>query len=135
MNAPEFIYLAFAVYCALFGIYDGIMWYLAIKDEHAIPKVHPHWPATAMRILVAGVFCLMASDNWAEWTKNLVALGAVLSFFHNGFYYETRRLLDKPKGYWFFGQSTTSTGLIEFNGVVRTMLAIIGTMMYFFWDL
>lgn len=135
MSADQFIYIAFATYCSLFGIYDGIMWHLSRKEPGVIPKIHPHWPAFIMRVLVAGVFCLMIADNWMEWTKDLVALGAVLSFYHNGFYYETRRLIDKPEGYWFLGQSNTSTGWIELNGPVRTMLMIIGTLMYFYWEI
>lgn len=134
MTDKQFIYLAYAVFCIFFGIYDGILYYLANKEKK-MPKLHPHYPAIAMRVLVAAIFCMFINSSWWGMLKDLAALGAVLSFYHNGFYYETRRILDKPKGYWFFGQSTTSTGLLEFNGLVRTILLVAGTIAYFFWEI
>jgi len=134
------ILAVWASYLALQAIYDGKMWYLARKDERTVEslKTHPHVISITSRIMVALLLSLLLRliehETFWQQIKSVIGLGAMLPLIFDGVYYETRKRIDAPKGYWFFGQSTTSTGTIDFKPVMRIVLFIIGILFYFFHE-
>ncbi len=60
-----------------------------------------------------------------------VGLLFIYPFFHDGFYYECRKDIDKPS-YNFFSTSKESTAVMEFSWPVRLTLFLIGVSCFIF---
>lgn len=95
-------------------------------------NLHPYY--TIVRMIVAGLMCyevyMLGGEGYYIWANAAifgVALIMTFSFWHNGFYYLTRRKLSNslyPNG--FADTSNSSTAMIELNFKWRTSFFILG---------
>jgi hypothetical protein len=136
------------------GIYDAVMF--SRINWNVKYKKNPHTYSTWMSFVVASGFLyytyfpVIYFSNFYEFLlqgimflKDLLAYSLIFSFWHNGFYFEKRKRIDSPSGYWFFGQSRTSTSklyfnrwqLFEFNAIERTVLFVLGINLLFFKEI
>lgn len=133
------------------GVYDAVAF--SIRDFDKTFVIHPHKIAYPLRVIIAMalirftyldwgmILADIASFPYSQFIIKTLALGLIFSLWHNGAYYEGRRVIDAPKNYWFFGYSSTSKTkvfhifkrrirLLEFGPIVRMVLFAIGLVLY-----
>lgn len=92
---------------------------------------HPYNVHLAMNPPRALVFCFILGLAWVDYTYTellSIALSMFLiwPYFHNGSYYEGRRLIDGVKDYNFFSQSQTTTAVLSFKFKYRAFMCLCG---------
>lgn len=119
----DYLYIAgWVVYCSLEGIAQGALF------SHNKANCNGRYPFNIHRFLI-----LPRGAAWFAFSGLGFALAAnmfMFSFFHNGFYYETRRRLEPESkellGYTFWGKSTTTTAKINTGFWLRVAGLIAG---------
>ena len=71
------------LYCFLFGVYDGIQYYLNRKERVLIVdlKIHPHIPAFLMRLMVAAILIVGGEKDTWDGLVDFLGLGLMFPFF------------------------------------------------------
>lgn len=115
-------FLALCAYTCLSGWKDAILW--SKKGAEAFPW-NEHIVFVAERAAVGTL--VFVDVPIGQKLIVVVCWIFAFSFLHNGFYYETRKRIDKPDYYW-FSDSTTSTATLEMNATFRTVLFVISVL-------
>ena len=143
-----FLICGWCLFAGLYGLYDGLLWSMAMCwwDKGLKPKLHPHRVAFVLRALVAVVFSLCIFDGLDEVSDHLLlfviyigCFGLMFSLFHNGVYNETRHVLDGIRT-GFFSSKHSSSGLtvkilghefqpFEFGFPERLMMFLAGAIL------
>jgi hypothetical protein len=123
------LWLAFA---SMHGIYDGELY--EVRDFRKRFQTNPHIWATILRIIAATGFIFAYTGFSWEFLIDALGYALCFSFWHNGMYYERRaRIKTMDEGYHFFSTSTTSTAILEFGAVNRTVQHVFGIGLVF-WN-
>lgn len=116
------LFINFILWAVGFGIMDAITY--CKKGAEAFTW-NEHIILNTVRVLTLSMIILVYySPKINIWWASAACLLA-FSFWHNGFYYETRKRIDVP-GYNFFSESTTSTAIIEVSFYSRLGLFLVG---------
>lgn len=125
-------FIILVLYACVSGAKDGVLWsrkgHEAFKwNEHAIFVVE-----RCLFFSMPFVFPVMSyiGQEMSILNALIVTISAALcfSFWHNGFYYETRKRID-VKNYHFAYDSRNSTAKFEVNYFVRFMMNLAGIML------
>jgi len=114
------VYL-YAILSCFYASIEGIreaFYYHALKGSKSQNLHGIYW----FQRLIFAIFLYVATNFFI-----LTFFVLIFSFFHNGFYFLTRNRLDRliyPKKFIDF--STTSTAIMEFNFIERSILFLIG---------
>lgn len=123
------------VFCTLEGIRDAGVFSHNRGDCNSRYPFNIHRFFIPSRVLVCTLLSL-PFDGWLFGVR-ILCLWGCLSFFHNGAYYQARRLLEPGEssldGYWYFySKSSTTTAKFSFGVWPRTIFAGVGLTIYFF---
>lgn len=127
----EIIYTLFLIYASLSGMNNAILYG---KRGAETFKWNEHMLFFIERGTVLGIGLygsLFVKASIKECLILLTACVFAFSFYHNAFYYETTRQINRPD-YRFWSNSKTSTAKVNMDFKYRFPLAIIsiGLMMY-----
>jgi hypothetical protein len=108
------------LYACVSGTKDAILYCKKATESF---KWNEHIVFFIERSIVCSIpiITLYFNISLANITWCLLAFVLSFSFFHNGFYYETRRKIDVPTYRW-NSNSKESSAKLELNFVVRTFL-------------
>ncbi len=127
-----YIYILFCIYASLSGLKDAILYgkrgaETFYWNEHTLFNVE--------RGVVLLGYCasmLFARISYADLSWLALSCLMAFSFFHNGFYYETARQINRMD-YRFWSDSKTSTAKIEISWNLRfTLFALSVVVLYFY---
>ncbi len=122
--------LSFISFVIVTGIIEAILWsgksYKAFKsNEHTLMVVQ-------RVMLIQIIICIYFISKYvseSEFILLLFSLILIFNLFHNGAYYETRRMIDVPSYRW-YSNSTTSSAKIEIKFIYRLIMAIVGLFIF-----
>lgn len=117
----------FLFYSCLAGIVEGILYG---REGSATFRWNEHI-LFFLKVIAFGMVYLLPSDQ--PMLQKWIVIGTwwfMHSFFHDGFYYETRRQIDMPNYRWYFDYSKTSTARVELPFVIRIGLASTGLLAF-----
>ena len=118
--------VAWILFCSFEGIRDGAVFSHNSSNCNGRYPFNIHYFFIPVRGVVLGGISMGIIDMLANW--------AMFSFLHNGFYYETRRLLEpnneKLFGYRFWGKSSTTTAKRNITFIVRSVGMIGGVTIH-----
>jgi hypothetical protein len=120
------LWIGFAI---LNGIYDADAF--AYRDER--PNTHnPHIAFTVLRVLIAFILLLLyqiEGGTLPDILSMTIIMMLVFPFFHDGFYYLPRGMLDTPH-YTFFSQSQRTDAWFSVDFASRFVLLLVGVVAY-----
>jgi hypothetical protein len=122
MIAVIALYILLNLYAATSGVKDAILW---SKTGAEAFKWNEHIIFVIERILICICLFLVLALQLYQLFIVVLAFFFSFSFWHNGFYYMARNRIEKsvyPMGFW--SESYTSTSVLEFSTVQRSLLKI-----------
>lgn len=131
MGMKIILLICWIIYSCLDGKKDGFLYHYkntSIQNRGG----NIHWIYFCQRFIVGILIAWLIYLNNPLLNTIIFSMGLILlfSFFHNGFYYKTRKKLSNgnlyPKGWW--SSSISSEALLELNNVSRIFLAIMGVI-------
>lgn len=119
-----FFFLCFLTYASISGIKDAIMY----SGKTSAPfgwNEHKLWVAERGTFIAVFIGMAVFSIDFIKMLDLVIASALCFSFIHNGYYYETRKLLGTKHYHWFY-QSKSSTARLNIDGKTRTIMFLIG---------
>ena len=125
------LYLFFCLYACISGVKDAIL-YAKNGAETFTWNEHILFNAERFSVLfLVGFATLFVDLNTLGTELLMIACTLSFSFFHNGFYYETARQINRPD-YRFWSNSKTSTAKFEITWFLRTNMFIASILIIIF---
>ncbi len=118
---------------SVFGFFEAMMMVGTIGKEHVSDfwkhkyKYDIHIWLTCIRMLVYGFIMLSVFSTVKEMVFYIIPVMTGFSFWHDGFYYYTRKKIDGAYN-GFFDKSTTTTAKFSFDIYGRSLLLLISLL-------
>jgi len=137
------IYLVLTIWIIIaigFGIVEGFIFDTNLSKTDQFKEKWSfdiHFLFTAIRMFPAVilVYILYSIFGWQEALNGGLFMIFCFPFFHDGAYYQTRKILSKGAIYkngW-FDRSKTTTAILSFGFYLRALLLILGVMLFLPW--
>ncbi len=126
------LFSLFCLWASATGSVEAVLWSRKASEaftwnEHVLLVIQR---LIVLALFIAGFYTTAVACSYY---KDILLFGSIIlafSFFHNGFYFETRKRIDK-KDYHFWSNATGSTAVFEFNFITRTIMFIVSLTILF----
>lgn len=122
----------YVLFCCFEGITDAYYFYIKIEKANYERDLNEHKIFFEKRLIVGSIVSLVLAKTYWQIIAWLIVCDSMFPFFHEGFYYTWRNILNiKVYPRTFRDSTTTSVSKMNFNFKQRLILFIFAVIVFF----